>query len=63
MGQKIIYPTEDNGVAIITPILDCGLTVEQIAAKDVPTGVPFKIIDALEVPADFTFRAAWEYQP
>jgi hypothetical protein len=61
MGKKIIYPTENNGVAIITPILDCGLTVEQIAAKDVPIGVPFKIINASEVPADFTFRAAWEY--
>jgi len=48
-------------VAIIIPAADCGLTIEQIAAKDVPFGVPFKIIDASTIPADRTFRNAWEY--
>lgn len=60
MTKRIIYPT-DNGVAIIVPALECGLTVEEIAAKDVPNGKPFKIIDTADVPTDRTFRNAWEY--
>ena len=35
---------------------------EEIAAKDVPEGKPFKIIDTADVPTDRTFRNAWEYQ-
>jgi hypothetical protein len=58
--KRIIYPTDDGGVAIIIPA-DCGLSVEEIAAKDVPEGKPFKIIDTADVPTDRTFRNAWEY--
>jgi hypothetical protein len=39
MNSRIIYPVDD-GVAIIVPAVDCGLTIEQIAAKDVPAGKP-----------------------
>ena len=62
MDKRIIYPTDNGGVAIII-LADCGLTIEQIAAKDVPTGKPYKIIDAADVPTDRTFRNAWEYTP
>jgi hypothetical protein len=61
MNQRIIYPTDDGGVAIIIPA-DCGLSIEEIAAKDVPTGKPFKIVDVADIPTDRTFRNAWEYQ-
>jgi hypothetical protein len=61
MNQRIIYPTEDGGVAVIIPAPECGLTIGEIAAKDVPTGKPFKIVDVSDVPEDRTFRAAWEY--
>jgi hypothetical protein len=61
MNQRIIYPTDDGGVAVIIPA-DCGLTIDEIAAKDVPAGKPFKIIDTADVPTDRTFRNAWEYQ-
>jgi len=60
MNQRIIYPTDDGGVAVIIPA-DCGLTIEQIAAKDVPAGKPFKIVDVDDIPTDRTFRNAWEY--
>ena len=60
MDKRIIYPTNDSGVAIIIPA-ECGLTIEEIAAKDVPTGKPFKIVDASDIPTDRTFRNAWEY--
>jgi hypothetical protein len=61
MNQRIIYPTDDGGVAIIIPAVECGLTIEEIAAKDVPAGKPFKIVDVSDVPTDRTFRDAWEY--
>ncbi len=61
MNQRVIYPTPDGGVAILVPIPDCGLTLDEIIAKDVPPGVPYKIIDAADIPTDRTFRNAWEY--
>jgi hypothetical protein len=61
MNQRIIYPTDNGGVAIIIPA-DCGLTIEEIATKDVPEGKPFKIVDVADIPTDRTFRGAWEYQ-
>lgn len=62
MNSRIIYPTDDGGVAIIIPATECGLTIEEIAAKDVPAGKPYKIIDVSNIPSDRTFRGAWEYQ-
>ena len=61
-NPRIIYPTPDGGVAIIIPAPDCGLTIEQLAAKDVPAGVPFRIVESADIPSDRTFRGAWEYQ-
>ena len=61
MTQRIIYPTDDGGVSVIIPAPDCGLTLEEIAAKDVPTGKPFKIVDVSDIPTDRTFRNAWEF--
>lgn len=60
--KRIIYPTDDGGVAVIIPAPDCGLTVEQIAAKDVPAGKQYKIVNVSDIPSDRTFRNAWEYQ-
>ena len=62
MNTRIIYPTPDDGVAIIVPAPDCGLTIEQIAAKDVPAGVEYKIVDVADIPEDRTFRGAWTWQ-
>jgi hypothetical protein len=59
--KRIIYPTNDGGVAIIIPAPECGLTIEEIAAKDVPAGKPYKIVDSADIPSDRTFRNAWEY--
>jgi hypothetical protein len=60
MNKRILYPTDEGGVAIIVPA-DCGLTIEEIAAKDVPEGKPFKIVDVSEIPTDRLFRNAWEF--
>ena len=58
---RVIYQTDDGGVAVIIPAPDCGLTIEEIAAKDVPAGKPYKIVDVSEIPSDRIFRDAWEY--
>jgi hypothetical protein len=62
MNQRIIYPTDEGGVAVVIPAPECGLTIEQIAAQDVPAGKPYKIVDVADIPTDRTFRNAWEYQ-
>jgi hypothetical protein len=63
MTQRIIYPTDEGGVAIVIPSPEAleTMTIEEIAAKDVPAGKPFKIINIEDVPPDRTFRNAWEY--
>ena len=61
MDKRIIYPTDDGGVAVIVPVPNCGLTIEEIAAKDVPSGTDYQIVDVADVPSDRTFRDAWEY--
>lgn len=56
--KRIIYQNDAGGVAVAIPC-DCGLAIEQIAAKDVPTGRPYKIVDASEIPVDRSQRMAW----
>jgi len=62
MNQRIIYPTDDGGVAVIVPAPEClqNHTIEEIALKDVPAGKPFKIVNVTDIPSDRTFRNAWE---
>jgi hypothetical protein len=64
MTQVIIY-NQDNGVVAViipTPEYLADHTIEELAAKDVPAGKPFKIVDVADIPEDRTFRDAWEYQ-
>jgi hypothetical protein len=61
MNSRIIYPTDDGGVAVLIPADECGLTIEEIAAKDVPAGKPYKIVEIPDIPEDRTFRDAWEW--
>lgn len=60
MDKRIIYQNDEGGIDIIIPA-DCGLTVEEIAAKDVPDGKTYHIVDKSEIPSDRTFRDAWEW--
>ena len=61
--KRIIYKTSEGGVAIIIPTPEYleTHTIEELAAKDVPTGAEFQIVDASDIPLDRTFRDAWEY--
>jgi hypothetical protein len=54
---RIIFQNESGGVSVIIPSGE--LSIEQVAKKDVPAGVPYEIVDVSEVPSDRTFRDAW----
>jgi hypothetical protein len=36
-------------------------TIEQLAAKDVPAGATYEIVEDDVVPSDRTFRGAWTW--
>ncbi len=61
MNQVILYKQDNGVVAIIRPTEEALALygIEAIAQKDVPTGKPFKIIDAADVPTDRSQRNAW----
>ena len=63
MTQRIIYPNDNGGVSILIPTSEylAEHTIEELAAKDVPQGKPYKIVDVADIPTDRTFRNAWEY--
>lgn len=63
MNQRIIYPNDNGGVSILIPTPEylAEHTIEELVAKDVPTGKPYKIVDVSDIPTDRTFRNAWEY--
>ena len=64
--MRILFRQDDGTVAIIVPILteinpdtDEPYTIEEIAAKDVPSGYKYKIVEDSDVPIDRSFRNAW----
>ena len=60
--MKIICKNQDNSIGIITPSDEAlsFATVVQLAEKDVPVGLPYWIVEDSVIPADRTFRSAWE---
>jgi hypothetical protein len=55
--KRIIYQNESGGVSVIIPTGE--LSIEEVAAKDVPEGVPYEIVEDDAIPADRFFRNAW----
>jgi hypothetical protein len=54
---RIIYPNDTDGIAIVVPAPG----IEQTEAlQAVPAGKPYLIVDAADIPADRTFRDAWQ---
>lgn len=60
MTKVIIHENETGGVVVLMPAPDCGLTLEQIALKDVPPEKPFKYVEKSQLPKDDEFFEAWE---
>ena len=59
--NRIIYKTDEGGVAVIIPTPEAleQYGIQAIAIKDVPAGKPFKIVDAADIPSDRSQRDAW----
>ncbi len=53
--NRIIYPTPEGGVAVIIPAESV-----ELALKDVPDGVDYKIVPEDAIPSDRFFRNAWK---
>ena len=46
---------------MIVPSLENNLSPSEIAFKNVPQGLPYKIINSEDIPADRIFRNAWTF--
>jgi hypothetical protein len=64
--MRIVYQNNDdkdggeNSVAVIVPSPRWSGTIEELAAKVVPDGKAYKIVEDSAVSTDRTFRDAWE---
>lgn len=64
MVSRIVHPDGHGGVSVLichhadgSPM--CELPVEEIARKDVPAGLPYRIVDEVNIPADRSQRHLW----
>jgi hypothetical protein len=64
MDKRIVYQNDEGGISIIVPTPEAltTMTIEDIAAKDVPQGKEYHIVDVSDIPEDRTFRNAWTWQ-
>ena len=60
MSQVIIYPNNEGWLSVVAPAPGCGISIEEIARKDVPVGAPYHIINEDQLPKDNVFFNAWE---
>ena len=58
INYRIIYPNDTDGVVVVV-VPAPGIEQEQ-ALQAVPVGRPYLIVDAADIPADRTFRDAWQ---
>lgn len=58
--MRIIYKRKDGGVSVISASPEWSDRMEELAKKDVPTGLKYKIVEDSVIPSDRSFRNAWE---
>ena len=59
--SRFIYTNDDGSISIVIPADNCNLTLEEIKAKDCPSGKTVYTVDKSEIPTDRSFRNAWTY--
>ena len=59
-SKRIIYMQSNGVLAVLCPSPNEQRSLDEIAKKDVPTGLKYKIVNVSEVLSDRTFRDAWE---
>ena len=58
--MRIIYKTPEGTVSVLCPSKEWANRMEELAQKDVPTGLKYKIVEDSVIPSDRSFRNAWE---
>ncbi len=61
--SRFIYENDDGSVSIVIPSDNTTLTLDQIKAKDCPSGKTVFTVNKSEIPTDRSFRNAWTYTP
>ena len=59
--KRFIYEIDDGSISIVVPADNCDLTLDQIKAKDCPSGKTVYTVDKSAIPTDRSFRNAWTY--
>lgn len=57
----IIYKQDDGSVAVMSPSNTCGMTMQQIADKDVPEKCEWRVVKTTELPSNNEYFDAWRY--
>lgn len=59
----IIYKNDDNSVGVLIPTKQAlsFATIEQVAEKDVPYTLAYKIISKVDLPSNLESYHAWEW--
>ncbi len=56
--MRIIYPTAEGGVVVLTPAESIE-SLDDLAVQLVPTGVPYRIVQDADIPKDRSQRDLW----
>ena len=59
--KRFIYTDDDGSLRIVVPADNTTLTLDEIKAKDCPSGKTIYTVDKSEIPTDRSFRNAWTY--
>ena len=59
--KRFIYTNDEGNVCIVVPADNCPLSLDQIKAKDCPSGKTVYTVDKSVIPTDRSFRNAWTY--
>ena len=59
--SRFLYTDDDGTLIIVIPADNTTLTLEQIKAKDCPSGKTVYTVNNSAIPIDRSFRNAWTY--
>ena len=59
--SRFIYENDDGSISIVCPADNTDLTLDQIKAKDCPSGKTVYTVNKSAIPTDRSFRNAWTY--
>ena len=59
--SRFLYTDDEGNLCIVVPADNCGLTLDQIKAKDCPSEKTVYTVNKSTIPTDRSFRDAWTY--